>query len=151
MKVADVMDSRFQFVRPETPIWKAQDIMLRRQLNCLVVSETGDRLDGLVTHTDVFRKLLPSQTEYMEKAEIRAVTEAIQDRYKEVYRLEISSIMTTVLTSVKPETPLVRAGALMNARRVKQLPVLEGERLVGVVSSRDVSAGILLEFYGLEH
>jgi CBS domain-containing protein len=62
--------------------------------------------------------------------------------------MEIGSIMTTVLTSVKPDTPLTQAGALMNARRVKQLPVLDADRLVGVVSSHDVAAGILFRSIG---
>jgi len=148
MKVAEVMDSRFHFVSPDTPIREAQELMILRQVNYLVVSQTGDRLVGLVTHADIFRKLLPSQAEYVEKAEIRADSEAIEDRYKDFYNMEIGSIMTTVLTSVKPNTPLTQAGALMNARRVKQLPVLEDERLVGVVSSQDVSAGILFRFIG---
>jgi len=148
MKVADLMDSRFQFVGPETPIREAQELMILRRVNYLVVSETGDRIDGLVTHADIFRKLLPSQTEYMEKAEIRANSEAIEDRYKDFYNSEIGSIMTTKLVGVKPQTPLTQAGALMNAKRVKQLPVLEGDRLVGVISSRDVSAGILFQGFG---
>jgi CBS domain-containing protein len=148
MKVVDLMDTRFQFVRPETPIKEAQRVMILRRVNYLVVSEEGERLDGLVTHADIFRKLLPSQTEFMEKAELRADSEAIEDRYKESYQSAVSSIMTTKLVSVKPEMSLIRAGALMNAKRIKQLPVLEGERLVGVISSRDVSAGILFKAFG---
>lgn len=147
MKVKGLMDTRFQFVKPETPIKEAQELMILRRVNYLVVSDTGDQLVGLVTHADIFRKLLPSQTEYMEKAELRAEFESFEDRYKEFYRSAISSIMTTKLVSVQPETPLIQAGALMNAKRVKQLPVLEGGRIVGVISSRDVSAGILFQAF----
>jgi len=139
------MDSRFQFVKRETSIRDAQELMILRHVNYLVISETGDRLDGLVTHADIFRRLLPSQAEYAEKAEIRVDAQTIQDRYKEFYDSEIGSIMITKFTSVKPSTSLSQAGALMNARRVKQLPVMDGELLVGIISSQDVSAGILFQ------
>jgi CBS domain-containing protein len=145
MKVGDWMNSRFQFVAPETPIRKAQALMILRRVNYVVVSRTGDQIDGLVTHADIFRKLLPSQAEYVEKAELRAGAELIEDRYKDLYDSEIRSIMTATLTSVGPSTPLTQAGALMNARRVKQLPVMDGDRLVGIISSQDVSAGILFQ------
>ena len=79
MKVAELMDSRFQFVSPDTPIREAQKLMLLRRVNYLIVSKTGERLDGLVTHADIFRKLLPSQAEYVEKAEIRVDSEIIED------------------------------------------------------------------------
>ena len=147
MKVADLMDTRFQFVKPRTSIREAQKVMILRGVNYLVVSETGDRLEGLVTHADIFRRLLPTQTEYMEKSELRADSETILDRYKDFYLSEVSSIMTTRLVSVKPSVSLVQAGALMNAKRVKQLPVLEGEHLVGVISSRDVTAGVLFKAF----
>ena len=145
MKVSDMMDSRFQFVGPKTSVREAQELMILRGVNYLIVSETGDRLDGLVTHADMFRRLLPSQAEYVGKAEIRAGADVLEDRYKEFYNTELGSIMTTALTSVKPETPLAQAGALMNAKRVKQLPVLEDGLLLGVISSMDVSAGVLFQ------
>jgi CBS domain-containing protein len=148
MKVADLMDTRFQFVGPETPIKEAQKVMILRRVNYLVVSETGDRLAGLVTHADIFRKLLPSQTEYMEMMELRAGSESTEDRYKDFYFSEVSSIMTTRVVTIRPNTALMQAGALMNSKRIKQLPVLDGDQLVGVITSRDLSAGILFRAFG---
>ena len=57
MKVADIMNRRFQFVQPDTKIWIAQMMMLRYQENFLLVVD-GDEanLAGIITHSDVFRK-----------------------------------------------------------------------------------------------
>ena len=143
MQVANVMDRRFQYVSASKPIWVAHALMLRRHVNYLVVSETGESLDGLVTHADVFRKILPTTSEFMERPDGPSDPEQVADRYREISSMPVESIMTTQLTTVSPSLPLVQAGALMNAKKIKQLPVVENSRLVGVISYSDVSAGLL--------
>ena len=143
MQVANVMDRRFQYLSGEKPIWVAQELMLRRNLNYLVISATGETLEGLVTHADVFRRVLPTTAEFMEKADFPSDPELVADRYTEISSQPVESIMTTRLTTVSPSMPVVQAGALMNAKKIKQLPVVEDSRLVGIVSYTDVSAGLL--------
>jgi CBS domain-containing protein len=55
--------------------------------------------------------------------------------------LKVGSFLTQELVSVQPDCTLDRARKLMRDRQVKHLLVLEGERLAGVLSDRDLMAG----------
>jgi len=52
--------------------------------------------------------------------------------------MQIAAIMSTELVTVHEQAPLDRALALMDEHRLRHLPVLEGGRLVGIVSDRDL-------------
>jgi len=57
----------------------------------------------------------------------------------------VSEIMTTKLVTISKNTPAVNAGALMIAKKIKQIPVVENDELIGVISFRDITWGFLLK------
>src|SRR4051812_10242117 len=52
--------------------------------------------------------------------------------------LKVSDIMTPNPVTVAPTTPLGEVIGLMKAHSCRQLPVLDGERLVGIITDRDL-------------
>ena len=54
--------------------------------------------------------------------------------------------MTRQLVTITPRTDIAEASALMAERKIRHLPVLEGEALVGIVSIRDLWRWALEEF-----
>src|SRR5688572_340268 len=52
--------------------------------------------------------------------------------------LKVSQIMTRGLVTVSPDSPLERARWLLREHEIRHLPVVEGERLVGILSERDL-------------
>jgi CBS domain-containing protein len=115
-----------------------------QQTFAIVVEEDVEKLAGIVTHADVFRKILPSQEELMEKQDLRVRSEVIEDRYLDVYRIPVEEVMTRNPITIEPGVSLVRAGGLMNARRVKQLPVVERGILQGVIHYTDINLALML-------
>lgn len=66
----------------------------------------------------------------------------------------VRDIMTSPVLAVGPETPVSTATALMREKRIRHLPVIENNRLVGVVSRGDlreasIAAGINADSYEL--
>ena len=54
-------------------------------------------------------------------------------------RTKIASVMTTNPTCVEPSTPLDEARAIITQQRVRHLPVVQDGRVVGMVSSGDLT------------
>ena len=52
--------------------------------------------------------------------------------------MQIREWMTTMPITVNPTTPVSEARGLMQRKRIRHLPVMEGERLVGIVTDRDI-------------
>lgn len=52
--------------------------------------------------------------------------------------MRVSEWMTRSLVTVGPETPISEAKQIMERRKIRHLPVLDGDRLVGIVTDRDI-------------
>jgi CBS domain-containing protein len=146
MKVAEIMNRRPVTVTPSTTLRDVALLMIRFHLNDLLVVGEGNKILGIVTFKDLFSRLLPDYSEVMDEA-TWTNPEAIEERLIDVVKLPASAVMTTNLHTATPDTYVVRAGSMMNAYRVKQLPVVEGGNLVGVVSYTDITWGLLLKYY----
>jgi CBS domain-containing protein len=146
MKVEDIMNRRPVTVGPDTILRDIAQTMLRFHLNDVLVTE-DDRLLGIITYKDIFRKILPDYSEVTEHATQWTDPDAIEDRLLAVARLPAREIMTVRLHTVSPSTSAIHAGSLMNCRQVKQLPVVEDGKLLGIVSYTDITWGLMERYY----
>lgn len=121
VKVRDAMIRPVLTTLPDEPLDRAIRVMLDRRIGGLpVLSEEGQLL-GMLTLTDVLR------------AEVRAP------------RLQWGTVgghMTRTTISTPASAPASEAAAKLRITGLKVLPVLEGERLVGVLHERDLSVAI---------
>ncbi|BCI54121.1 histidine kinase [Mycolicibacterium litorale] len=68
----------------------------------------------------------------------RDVVRALQARGADLLRRPVSEIMTGVVVTCTPDTPVDDLSALMTNNRVRHVPVLDNGRLAGIVSIGDV-------------
>jgi CBS domain-containing protein len=116
--VKDLMTSNPTTVEPETPVSEAAKRMAREDVGPLPVVEDG-RLVGIVTDRDLVVRVIaddrdPGSTTVREAASRRLVT-------------------------VSPDDDLVKTLDLLAKHQVRRLPVVDGERLVGIVAQADVA------------
>ena len=145
MKVRELMSPAVVAVDPKTPLRKILELMLRRHLNDVLVVDGEQRLAGIVTYSDLSRKILPTERELMEHEEYMIQPESMEDRISDVTNVPVGTAMTCHVITVTPDTEVLKAGALMTAHHIKQLPVVEGERIVGIISHTDIGWGLMMQ------
>lgn len=116
MHVADIMTSASVTESPSDSLRSAADTMWRQQTGSLVVMD-GDALVGIVTERDV----------------MKAVAHG-----RDLDSTSVDDVMTRDVLTITPNTSLHEAARHMAARWIRHLPVLDGGKLVGVVSQRDL-------------
>jgi CBS domain-containing protein len=119
VKISDVMTKAAVTDRPGDSLSAAARKMWDQQTGSLLVLER-DELLGIITERDMLRAVAmgtPLDT-------------------------PVSEVMTKDLITVEPGTSLREAAAIMTDKWIRHLPVLEGGKLVGIVSQRDLS-GVL--------
>lgn len=112
-------------ISPAQSMHEALAMMSDHSVGALVVLD-GETLVGVVSERDFARKVVTSQ---------RLPTE-----------LSVREVMTTEpLLKVERETTIAECMRLMTAERVRHLPVMEQNRVVGIVSIGDVVSALLRE------
>ena len=112
-------------VRPNTTVYGALELMAEKNIGAVVVTDEEGKLHGIFSERDFARKMI------------------IKGRNANTTK--VREIMTTLVVSVNPDTRIHECMALMTEKRIRHLPVLDGEKLVGVVSIGDVVKSMLTE------
>ncbi len=118
--VAAILDSKGREVHaidPDDTVFHAIERLAERNIGALLVME-GDHLLGLFTERDYSRKV------------------ALQGRNSK--EMLVREAITSHLVTVGPATPVPECMRLMTEHRIRHLPVLDGPKVVGVVSIGDL-------------
>jgi CBS domain-containing protein len=121
--IREVMTKELVTVEPSTSVAAAVTVMGIQGVGAVLVMGKG-RLEGIFTERDLVRAL---------SHDIGASSQAVAEW------------MTRNPVTLGPEASVEQALEIMLAGHFRHLPVMEGERLVGVVSIRDVSRATLQE------
>lgn len=111
-------------IAPDASVFDAITLMAQKEIGAVLVVEER-RLVGVLSERDYARKIILQGRSSRDTA--------------------VRAIMTDKVFYVRPDQTLEDCMALMTARRIRHLPVLDGERLLGVVSIGDVVKSLLSE------
>lgn len=125
MRVKDLISGPPITIAPDTPVLEARRVMQTRAIRHLLVVEHG-RLVGIVTDRDI-RLNMPSP----------ATTLSIWEVNYLLARLTVREVMTTSVIVVEPDRSAHEAATLLVTEKIGALPVVDGDRLVGIVTETD--------------
>ncbi len=111
-------------IGPDAPVIEAIRLMAERRIGALLVME-GARLAGIVSERDYARKVV------------------LQGRSSK--DTPVRDIMTAQVVSVGPHDGIDRCMQLVTDGRIRHLPVLDGEQVIGVVSIGDLVKAVIEE------
>ena len=111
-------------IAPDARVFEALKLMADRNVGALVVTE-GSRLAGIFSERDYARKVILLG--------------------KSSHDIAVREIMTAKVITVRPAQTVAECLEQMTAKRIRHLPVVEGERLLGVLSIGDLVKEVIAE------
>jgi acetoin utilization protein AcuB len=125
--VKDAMTHEVVVLPPQATAGEALALCRERRIRHVPVLEDG-RLVGIVSDRD-----------------LRSATPALGDpaRAEALGRIVVSEVMASDVTTARPEDPIEDAANAMREKKVGCLPVVEGDALVGIISSSDVMEALV--------
>ena len=144
MKVRDVMTYGVISVPESASIAEAIETMLRSRVSAVVVFDADHALSGILSEGDLLRRSeLGSEPERPYWLELLIGSGRLADAYAHEHGRKAGEVMTREVETITEDAELSEAVDRMIHRRIKRLPVLRGETLVGIVSRSDLLKGLL--------
>lgn len=120
VKVKDILAAKGNTVwtiAPDAPVFEAIKLLAEKNVGALVVVD-GGKMVGVFSERDYARKV------YLQGKSSRDTT--------------VRGVMSSDVTYVRPDNTVNECMSLMTIKRIRHLPVLEGDQLIGIVTVGDV-------------
>lgn len=121
MRIGDVLKAKPSHevvtIGPDAGVRELLARLAEHNVGALIVSSDGTTIDGIVSERDVVRHLHSDGT---------------------VINNTVRAIMTAVVQTAEQDTQVDELMKTMTERRIRHVPVVEGDRLVGIISIGDV-------------
>ena len=139
MKVGDIMTQKVISVHPTDPIADAVRLMLDGRISGLPVVDDAGRLVGIVTEGDLLRRTETGTTQHRPRwLEFVLSPGRLADEYVHTHGRRVDEVMAHDVVSVTEATPLDAVVTLMEQRRIKRVPVVRDNKVIGIVSRADL-------------
>ncbi len=114
-------------ITPDTPLLEAEWRMQEGGFRHLPVTDSYDRLVGIVSDRDL-REAAPSDANALSRQELTYL----------LSRLRVKDVMASPVQTARPNEPAETAAIRMRENKVSALPVVDDDRLVGIVTTSDM-------------
>lgn len=121
MIVADLLqDKKYRIltIAPTEPIPTLAKRLSDAHVGCMIVSRTGRTVDGIISERDIVRGLAKHGGR--------------------IEKLTVADLMTKSVVTCSPNDDVANVARTMTQRRIRHIPVQDGDKLIGVVSIGDV-------------
>ncbi len=144
MKASEIMTRQPVGVTSETTIAEAARLMLQHRISGLPVTNASGAMIGILTEGDLLRRAETGTGRHRPRwLELLLGPGRLAEEYVEAHARKVREVMTSELVSVAPDDPLESVVRLMEKRRIKRVPVIDGGKLVGIVSRADLVRALL--------
>ena len=122
VQVKDVMSKDVISISPSETVYSAAKMMCEKNISCVVVMD-NKRIVGILTETDFLKKAMVKE--------------------KDLDKITVTEIMSSPVESIPSDFSVLEASRIIQAKHIKRLPVLQEERLIGIVTQTDLSHALI--------
>lgn len=143
MKVSQVMSKKPITIIEDATLVEAAKVLIKKKISGAPVIDKRKKLVGVISEKDLFKALYPSYQDYYDDPSAWLDPEEMEKKAQEAANKKIKELMTKKIISVTSDTPVMRVGAIMLARGIQRVLVVDGGELRGLVSRRDIYQKVL--------
>ena len=144
MKASDVMTVGAATIRSDASAPEAARLMLQYAISGLPVVDAAGHVVGIITEGDFLRRT-ETGTERQHRPrwlEVLLGPGRLADEYVHSHSRKVEEVMTRQVVTVAEETPVDEIARLMERHRIKRVPVVRDNRVVGIVSRANLLRGL---------
>jgi CBS domain-containing protein len=139
MKAADVMVSNVITVGIKASIGEVAAILLNNHISAAPVVDEKGELVGIVSEGDLIRRPeIGTAKRHSWWLDLISNKWASATEYIKSHSRKVADVMTRDVITAKPDTPLGDIAAMLERNRIKRVPIVEGGKLVGLVSRANI-------------
>lgn len=142
LTAADIMTTKVITVRPETTVGELAELLAAHGIGGAPVIGDDDELLGVVTESDLIdqkKKIhIPTVITILDSVIYLENPDKMEKEVRKMAGSTVADIYTTDVVWVRKETQIDEIATIMAEKHIHTLPVMENERLVGVIGKRDI-------------
>jgi len=126
MNANEIMTRGVMTIKRDASVMEAMKQMVDRRVTSLIVEKESERgVYGIITRKDIVNKVIAYN--------------------KDLKTTKVSEVMSEPLMTISPDMSIETVARLMAKTDIRRFPVMEGNKLVGMVSNSDILKAIALE------
>lgn len=138
----DIMTKDVVTVTCETSIRELADVMTRHRIGSVPVVDDEGKLIGIVTESDLIEQdksfHIPTVISLFDWVIYLESEKKFEKELKRMTGRTVGDIFTTEVLAVAPDTPVSKVADIMSDKKIHSLPVVDGDKLVGIVARIDL-------------
>lgn len=142
MIAREIMNKDVILLQEDTTIEEVAEILTKNKISGAPVVNKEGKMVGLVTEGDLLqRETNPRAPGYLNILGAFIYInglERFREDLKKIAATKTSEIMTTNVISVDSGTKVEKVAALLMEHNIKRVPVIEGDRIIGIISRADI-------------
>ena len=139
MKVTDIMSTNVATVAPDTSVKEVAMLMVQRRISGVPVVDEGGHVIGLISEGDLIRRPEMATDKPLSRwASLMTGQEQKARDFIKTHGLHAQEVMTPAVVTINADATLNEAAGRMEKNKIKRLPVVEGGKLIGILTRADL-------------
>lgn len=125
-------------------------LILASKIKEFPIIDPENQLVGMVTEMDMVRVLYPYYDSYYKKSNQYTDFEKRESKLSDIKKDPITKFMRKDFPTTEKETPVLKIGGIMLAKNIHTVPVIENDKLIGLVRLKDIFRKMVKQQLDLE-
>ncbi len=142
LNAGDIMTTEVMTVKKETPLTELAEILYKNHINGVPVVDEKGSLIGIICESDLIRKdkklHIPTVVALFDAVFFLESQKKIEKEIQRITATTVEELYTQKVITVDEKTPIDEIATIMTREKIYTIPVMDGDRLVGIVGKADV-------------